>query len=267
MGRRFAFYSGGTAPKDIRKAVERAIGAGLAEADAVRARSAPRAGVIRPAAWASTRNNRTSTRTKSSGTNRLSRRADEILMRQRVAGQFGFKMHTLQHVREGYKVAKEIATHGAGASTFNDWWAYKAEAYDAIPYNAAIMVRKGVLVSLKYGGLSETEALSLITINPAKQLGVDQRVGSVEPGRDADLAIFDKHRLATYAKVEKALIGGELYFDREKDLERPGRETRKKSPGDKLKTREKKKPETMTSCCAALPCIRFRVRIFPTVRC
>ena len=126
-------------------------------------------------------------------------REDEILMLLRVAKEFGFKIRTLQHVLEGYKVADEIAAAGTGASTFSDWWAYKAEAYDAIPYNAAIMVRKGVLVSInsdsaelmrhlnteaakaiKYGGLSETEALSLITINPAKQLGVDQRVGSIE---------------------------------------------------------------------------------------
>jgi len=194
-------------------------------------------------------------------------RADEILMLLRVSDDFGFKIRTLQHVLEGYKVAKEIAAHGVGASTFSDWWAYKAEAYDAIPYNAAILVRKGVLVSLnsddaelmrhlnteaakamKYGGLSETEALSLITINPAKQLGIDQRVGSIEPGKDADLTIYDKHPLSNYAKVEKVLIDGELYFDREKDIEeRPAREARKKALIDKEKSQEKKdrkKPET-----------------------
>ena len=161
-------------------------------------------------------------------------RADEILMLLRVADDFGFKIRTLQHVLEGYKVAKEIAAHGAGASTFSDWWAYKMEAFDAIPYNAAIMTRKGVLVSLnsdsdelmrhlndeaaktmKYGGLTETEALSLITINPAKQLMIDNRVGSIEVGKDADLAIFDKHPLSNYAKVEKVFIDGQLYFDRE----------------------------------------------------
>ena len=123
-------------------------------------------------------------------------RSDEILMLLRVADEMGFKIRTLQHVLEGYKVADEIRKHGAGASTFSDWWSYKAEAYDATPYNAAIMVRKGVVVSLnsdsdelqrhlnleaaktmRYGGLSETEALSLVTINPAKQLGVDDKVG------------------------------------------------------------------------------------------
>jgi len=193
-------------------------------------------------------------------------RADEILMLLRVADDFGFKIRTLQHVLEGYKVAREIAAHGAGASTFSDWWAYKAEAFDAIPYNAAIMVRKGVLVSLnsdsaelmrhlnteaakamKYGGLDETEALSLVTINPAKQLSIEGRVGSIEPGKDADLTIFDKHPLSNYAKVTKVLIDGEVYFDREKDLEeRPGKEVRKKALVDKLKAQEKKerkKPE------------------------
>ena len=165
-------------------------------------------------------------------------RADEILMLLRVADDYGFKIRTLQHVLEGYKVAKEIAAHGAGASTFSDWWAYKVEAFDAIPYNAALMMRKGVLVSLncdsdelmrhlnaeaaktmKYGGLNETEALSLITINPAKQLGIDNSVGSIEVGKDADLAIFDKHPLSNYAKVEKVFIDGQDVF---RSRSRPG---------------------------------------------
>jgi imidazolonepropionase-like amidohydrolase len=187
-------------------------------------------------------------------------RADEILMLLRVADDYGFKIRTLQHVLEGYKVAKEIAAHGAGASTFSDWWAYKMEAFDAIPYNAAIMTRKGVLVSLnsdsdelmrhlndeaaktmKYGGLSETEALSLVTINPAKQLMIDNRVGSIEVGKDADLAIFDKHPLSNYAKVEKVFIDGQLYFDRASDLaERGERETEKKKLMDKEKEEQKK---------------------------
>jgi imidazolonepropionase-like amidohydrolase len=187
-------------------------------------------------------------------------RADEILMLLRVADDYGFKIRTLQHVLEGYKVAKEIAAHGAGASTFSDWWAYKMEAFDAIPYNAAIMVRKGVLVSLnsdsdelmrhlndeaaktmKYGGLTETEALSLVTINPAKQLMIDNKVGSIEVGKDADIAIFDKHPLSNYAKVEKVFIDGQLYFDRASDLaERTERETEKKKLMDKEKEEQKK---------------------------
>jgi len=187
-------------------------------------------------------------------------RQDEILMLLRVADDFGFKIRTLQHVLEGYKVAKEIAEHGAGASTFSDWWSYKLEAFDAIPYNAAIMLKKGVLVSLnsdsgelmrhlndeaaktmKYGGLTETEALSLVTINPAKQLQIENRVGSIEVGKDADLAIFDKHPLSNFAKVEKVYVDGELYFDRERDLAgRDALEARKKELFEKEKERRRK---------------------------
>ncbi len=166
-------------------------------------------------------------------------RADEILQLLRVAEEMGFRIATLQHVLEGYKVAKEIREHGAGASTFSDWWAYKMEAYDAIPGNAALMVEKGVLVSLnsdsaeearhlnqeaaktmKWGGLTEDQALALITINPAKQLRIDDRVGSIEVGKDADIAIFDKHPLSVYAVAQKTLVDGVVYFDRARDLER-----------------------------------------------
>jgi len=175
--------------------------------------------------------------------------ADEILMLLRVADEYGFKIRTLQHVLEGYKVADEIRAHGAGASTFSDWWAYKEEAYDAIPYNAAIMHKKGVVVSLnsddaelmrhlnteaakvmKYGGLSETEALAMVTINPARQLGIDNRVGSIEVGKDADLAIYDKYPLSDFAKVQKVLIDGSVYFDRDTDVS-----------GRQMKDLEKKK--------------------------
>jgi imidazolonepropionase-like amidohydrolase len=168
-------------------------------------------------------------------------RQDEILMLLHVADEYGFHIQTLQHVLEGYKVAKEIAAHGTGASTFSDWWAYKVEAYDAIPYNAALMMHKGVLVSLnsddaelmrhlnteaaktmKYGGLTETEALSTITINPAKQLRIDHRVGSIEVGKDADMVLYDGHPLSDFSKVTRVLIDGQVYFDRDKDLsERP----------------------------------------------
>lgn len=163
-------------------------------------------------------------------------RADEIVMMIRVAEEFGFKVATFQHVLEGYKVAKELAAHGAGASTFSDWWSYKLEAYDAIPYNAAIMTKKGVVVSInsdsaeearhlnqeagktmKFGGLTETEALSLVTINPAKQLRIDKWVGSIEVGKDADLVIYNKHPLSVYTVPQKVLIDGQVYFDIEKD--------------------------------------------------
>jgi imidazolonepropionase-like amidohydrolase len=165
-------------------------------------------------------------------------RADEILMLLRVADEMGFKIRTLQHVLEGYKVAKEIADHGAGASTFSDWWSYKIEAFDATPYNAAIMEKKGVVVSLnsdsdelqrhlnleaaktmRYGGLSATEALAMVTINPAKQLGIDDKVGSIETGKSADLVLFDKDPLSDYSKPLKVWIDGNQYFDRAKDLD------------------------------------------------
>jgi imidazolonepropionase-like amidohydrolase len=164
-------------------------------------------------------------------------RADEILMLMQVAEDFGFKIKTFQHVLEGYKVASEIARHGAGASTFSDWWAYKIEAYDAIPYNAAIMAAHGVNVSLnsdspelsrrlyweaakavKYGGVSEDEALKMVTLNPAWQLGIDKQVGSIEAGKDADLTLFNAHPFSPDARVEMTIIEGVPYFDRERDL-------------------------------------------------
>ncbi|MGE0453424.1 MAG: amidohydrolase family protein [Vicinamibacteria bacterium] len=164
-------------------------------------------------------------------------RSDEILMLIRVAEDFGFKIRTFQHVLEGYKVASEIAKHGAGASTFSDWWAYKMEAYDAIPYNAAIMAEKGVVVSMnsdsnelarrlyweaakavKYGGVSEQAALEMVTLNPARQLRIDKWVGSLETGKDADVAIFAAHPLAPGARVEMTLVDGKVAFDRQADL-------------------------------------------------
>ena len=164
-------------------------------------------------------------------------RADEILMLINVANEMGFKIATFQHVLEGYKVASEIAQHGAGGSTFSDWWAYKMEANDAIPYNAAIMASHGVVVSLnsdsdelarrlyweaaktvRYGGVSEDEAFKMVTINPAKQLRIDKWVGSIEVGKDADLAIFKSHPFAPDARVEMTLVDGKVMFDRSKDL-------------------------------------------------
>ncbi len=186
-------------------------------------------------------------------------RSDEILMLLRVADEMGFKIRTLQHVLEGYKVADEIAKHGAGASTFSDWWSYKIEAFDATPYNAAIMMRKGVVVSLnsdsdelqrhlnleaaktmRYGGLSETEALATVTINPAKQLGIDDKVGSIEVGKSGDLVLFDKHPLDGYSKVLKVWIDGHEYFDRDQDLTaRADFESKKKALIDKENAAQK----------------------------
>lgn len=186
-------------------------------------------------------------------------RADEILMILRLADEFGFRIHALVHVLEGYKVAKEIAAHNAGATTFSDWWAYKMEVADAIPYNAALMLKKGVQVSLnsddaelmrrlnteaakvvKYGGVSENDALAMITIMPARQLGIEDRVGSIETGKDADLVIFDKHPLSSYAKVQKVIIDGELYFDRDRGAtERAARERERKALIQKARERQK----------------------------
>jgi imidazolonepropionase-like amidohydrolase len=190
-------------------------------------------------------------------------REDEILMLLRVAKEFGFKVRTFQHVLEGYKVADEIAAAGAGASTFSDWWAYKVEAYDAIPYNAALMTRRGVLVSvnsddaeeathlnqeaaksIKFGGLSRDEALKMVTLNPAIQLGIDKRVGTIDTGKDADLVIYNHDPLSDYAVVQKTLIDGRVYFDRQRDIaDRPLREKEKKALLEKEKKSEKK-PET-----------------------
>jgi imidazolonepropionase-like amidohydrolase len=164
-------------------------------------------------------------------------RADEMLMLMKVADEFGFKVRTFQHGLECYKIADEIARHGAGVGTFIDWWAYKVEAIDAIPYNPAILARHGVSVSLnsdsdelarrlyadaakavRYGGVGEDEALRMITLNPARQLGVDRYVGSLEAGKQADIAVFSGHPLSPAARCEMTLVDGQVYFDRAKDL-------------------------------------------------
>jgi len=190
-------------------------------------------------------------------------RADEILMLLRVADEFGFKIATLQHVLEGYKVAKEIAAHGAGASTFADWWGYKIEAIDAIPYNAALMTRKGVVASInsddaelsrhlnteaaksiKWGGLSEDEALALVTINPAKQLRLDGRAGSLETGKDADVVIWNHHPLSNYAIVDRVYIDGQKYYDRQDDQKRMTDLAREKETLVNAEKGERRNPTT-----------------------
>jgi adenine deaminase len=167
-------------------------------------------------------------------------------------------------VLEGYKIADEIAASGAGGSTFSDWWAYKMEAYDAIPYNAALMAERGVVVSInsddaqearqlnieaakamKYGGMSANDALKLITLNPAIQLGIDSRVGSIDVGKDADLVIYNRDPLSVYAVAQKTLIDGQVYFDRQKDID--GRAALAKEKQDLIdkekKAAEEKKPD------------------------
>lgn len=164
-------------------------------------------------------------------------RSDEHLNLLLLADEFGFKVATLQHALEAYKIAPEIAKRGTGASIFADSWSYKLEAYDSIPYNGYILWKNGVLVSInsdsdermrrlnldaakmmKYGGVPEEESLKMITLNPAKQLGIDKRTGSVEVGKDADLVIWNAHPFSAYARVEMTMIEGETYFDRAKDI-------------------------------------------------
>lgn len=159
-------------------------------------------------------------------------RADEILRLLAVAEDYGFRVATLQHVLEGYRITPEMYTHGVAGSTFSDWWSYKKEAYDAIPYNAAMMMRAGIVASLnsdssevirhlnleagktlRYGGLTADEALRLITINPAIQLGIETRVGSIEVGKDGDFAVFTRHPLDTFARNVLTIVEGEVYFE------------------------------------------------------
>ncbi|MEZ4858135.1 MAG: amidohydrolase family protein [Flavobacteriaceae bacterium] len=160
----------------------------------------------------------------------------EINMLMKVAEKFNFKVNTFTHILEGYKVADKMAAHGVGGSTFSDWWAYKYEVNDAIPYNAAIMTRAGVTTAInsdddemsrrlnqeaaktiKYGGMTEEEAWKMVTINPAKLLHLDNRTGSIKEGKDADLVLWTAHPLSIYAKAEKTIIEGAVYFDLEAD--------------------------------------------------
>ncbi len=163
-------------------------------------------------------------------------RSDEHLNLMLLADEFGFKIATLQHGLEAYKIAPEIAKHGTGVSIFTDSWGYKLEAWDAIPYNAYILWKNGVVVSInsdsdermrrlnldaakveKYGGVPEQDALQMITLNPAKQLGIDKRTGSIEVGKDGDLVIWNDHPFSVFSRVETTLIEGEVFFDRAKD--------------------------------------------------
>lgn len=160
----------------------------------------------------------------------------EINMMMKVAEKFNFTLNTFTHILEGYKVADKMAKHGAGGSTFSDWWAYKYEVKDAIPFNAVLMANAGVTVAInsddremsrrlnqeagktiKYGGMDEIEAWKTVTLNPAKLLHIDNRVGSIEVGKDADLVLWSDYPMSVYAKAEKTIIEGAVYFDLEKD--------------------------------------------------
>lgn len=163
-------------------------------------------------------------------------RQDEIVATLDVLTEFGIQIGSLQHILEGYKVADAMAEHGAMASTFADWWAYKFEVYDAIPFNGVLMHRAGIVVSynsddpelgrhlnteaakaVKYGGVSPTEALKFVTLNPAKQLRIADRVGSIEVGKDADVVLWSGSPLSTTTRCEQTWIDGRPIFDLESD--------------------------------------------------
>ena len=163
----------------------------------------------------------------------------EINMLLKVAEKFNFRINTFTHILEGYKVADKMAEHGVGGSTFSDWWAYKYEVNDAIPYNAAIMHNAGVTVAInsddremsrrlnqeaaktiKYGGMSELEAWKTVTINPAKLLHINDKVGSIKAGKDADVVLWSHHPMSIYAKAEKTIVDGKIFFDRNEDLKK-----------------------------------------------
>ena len=177
-------------------------------------------------------------------------RADEILMVLRLADEFGFKVSSLEHALEGYKVADAVAAHGASCSIFADSWAYKMEAFDAIPYNGALLAEAGVNVTInsdsgerirrlfqdaakcvKFGGMSEEDALKTVTLNAAKCLGIDRWVGSIEEGKEGDLAIFNTNPLSAFARCEMTIIEGKVYFDRQaylQEMEKLREEAKKK---------------------------------------
>ena len=159
----------------------------------------------------------------------------EINMLIKVAERFGFRINTFTHILEGYKVADKMADHGVGGSTFSDWWAYKNEVKDAIPYNGAIMHNAGVTVAfnsddgemsrrlnqeaakaVKYGGVSEEEAWKFVTLNPAKLLHLDDRIGSIKVGKDADLVLWTDHPMSIYSQAEITMIEGVVYYDSNK---------------------------------------------------
>lgn len=172
----------------------------------------------------------------------------EINAAIKVAEKYGYTVNTFTHILEGYKVADKMKAHGANASTFSDWWAYKMEVQDAIPYNAAIMQKMGLNVainsddaemarrlnqeaakSIKFGGMSEEDALKMVTINPATMLHVEARVGSIATGKDADLVLWSDNPLSIYARAEKTIVDGTVYFDRQKDAEQQKKNTEERN--------------------------------------
>lgn len=181
--------------------------------------------------------------------------SEEMLSIMRLCQEYGIKLVCFEHALEGYRITNELVKYGVGISTFADAWAYKWEAYNTMPHAAALCAKRGVLVAInsddaermrhlfndaaktvRFGGLSEIEALKTLTINPAKIMGIDRWVGTIEIGKDADLAIFNRHPLDPYTVCEMTLVDGKVYFDRAKYLEE-----QKKAEEEKKKKEEEKK--------------------------
>ena len=165
-------------------------------------------------------------------------RQDEINMLMHVADSMGFRMNTFTHILEGYKVADKMKEHGVGGSTFSDWWAYKYEVKDAIPFNAAVMYNQGITTainsddaemgrrlnqeaakSVKYGNVPQIEALKMVTLNPAKLLHIDHKTGSIKKGKDADIVIWDEHPLSMSARAVATYVEGVCHYSLERDAE------------------------------------------------
>jgi len=168
-------------------------------------------------------------------------------MLMHIGDSMGFTVNTFTHILEGYKVAEKMKNHGAGGSTFSDWWAYKFEVNDAIPYNAAILNKAGVVTAInsddaemgrrlnqeaakaiKYGNTSEEDAWKMVTLNPAKLLHLDDRMGSLKVGKDADIVIWSGNPLSIYAKVEQTYIDGKCYFDYQNNMLTQNRDKKEK---------------------------------------
>ena len=192
--------------------------------------------------------------------------AEEMLSIMRLCKEYGVKLVCFEHGLEGYRITNELVSYGVANSTFADFWSYKWEAFQTMPHSAALQVRRGVLVALnsddaermrhlfndaaktvRFGGLSEIEALKTLTLNPAVIMGIDRRVGTIEVGKDADLAVFSRHPLDPYTICEKTLVDGKVYFDRAKYLDdrRKAEEEKKKKQAEAAKPKEKKDARTV----------------------
>lgn len=187
--------------------------------------------------------------------------SEEMLSIMKLCREYGLKLAAFEHGLEGYRIADELVAYGVGNSTFADFWGYKWEAYNTLPYSAALMAKRGVLTALnsddpermrrlfheaakavRFGGLSEAEALKTITLNPAKILGVDGRVGTLEVGKDADIAVFSRHPFDPYAICQLTIVDGGILFDRARYLQdmKKAEEEQKKKEAEAEKKKEKK---------------------------